>query len=273
MSALDGIITKLDRAEYHLDALATDIREVMEKHGERGVTQHNPIDQTYSFLHQAPALPDDWGVRLGDFVHNLRSALDHLVAQFVVLAGATVHDSHQFPIIDHPNEWKRRVVQPAQNSRRGLLDFIDPQHIAFIESLQPYQPATGLPTLQVIRRFSNADKHRLIHASRTYMTATPRISGALSIPVRIIDVSYPSPGTPLEDGTEIARFGAHVDIPAHPLSGAPLMPPDAQMNVRLDGNLTTAFGEPGKEDTRIRDFRACLDDARGIMVASATFFA
>jgi hypothetical protein len=207
---LAGVRLKLDRAEYHLDALSDEMREFIERQADDQtfITRHNVLDDSWPAIFQAKPLPDNWGVKLGDAVHNMRSALDHLVAQLVLLANATVHERHQFPIFDDPNDWQRRVVQPPQSRRRGLLDFIDPQHIAVIESLQPYQPSTGLPTLAMIRDFSNADKHKLIHAALRNLTAKPRLSANITIPANIREVIYQNPGTPLEDGTEVARYRA-----------------------------------------------------------------
>jgi hypothetical protein len=89
---------------------------------------------------------------LGDFLHNTRSALDHLVYDLVIISGGTVHSRHQFPIYTSMQGWQQGVVNsPPANS---CLGFIDPSHVAFIESVQPYQATTGIKSLEVLRRFS-----------------------------------------------------------------------------------------------------------------------
>jgi hypothetical protein len=265
-ASLGGVWRKLDRAEYHLDALNAEIREFFERGADDQtfVARHNVLDDSWSAVFKAKPLPEDWGVKLGDVIHNMRSALDHLVAQLVLLANASVHSRHQFPIFDDPDDWQRRVVQPPQNRQRGFLDFIDPQHVAVIESLQPYQPSTGLPTLATISRFSNADKHRLIHAARTNLTAKPALGASVTIPANIREVRYQNPGATLEDGAEVARYRADFFLPVNPLTG-PQLPSNAEVNVSIHLKVTTVFGEPGKEDTRIRDFGKCLADARAII--------
>jgi hypothetical protein len=271
-ASLSGVRLKLDRAKQHLDTLAADVRQFMEADDHTIISSHNVLDDSWSAVFKAKPLPDHWGILVGDVFHNLRCTLDHLVAQLVILANGTVHDMHQFPIFDKTDDWQRRVVQPPRKGRRGLLDFIDPQHVGLIESLQQYNPTTGLPSLATIRRFSNADKHRLIHVARTNLTARPRLIAATSIPTKVTEVVYKDPGTPLEDGTEIARYRGELVFPVHPLTGQRQLPPDAEVTVNIHLNTTTVFGEQGQEDTRIRDFRTCLADAQSIVDRFATAF-
>ncbi len=172
---LDGCRAKLDRAEQHLDALNAEIKPFMERDKQTFVTDFDHADNSVVVRYkETQQIPISWGVALGDFVHNTRSALDHLVHQLVLLAGATPHGTHQFPILDHPNDWIGKVENPPQVGKKGQLDFICTGQVAVIKALQPYEPATGLPRLLTLRRFSNTDKHRLIHAARATLT-----SGAL----------------------------------------------------------------------------------------------
>ena len=272
-ASLTGVRLKLDRAEDHLDALSAELREWVEAKPQALTTQLNPIDQSYSVIFKQEPLPENWGVKLGDVVHNMRSSLDHLVAQLVLLAGKAVHENHQFPIFNKPNDWMGKVVKPPKQRKRGWLDFIDRDHVAMIEALQPYQTTTGLPSLGMLRRFSNADKHRLIHAATYNLTAKPQLGGNMTFPLAIREVVYKDPGTPLEDGTEIARFRTgDLLFPIDPVTGEAQTPSNAEMNVRADLKMTAMFGEPGKEDTRIGDFLRCLSEIRGIVDVFATDF-
>jgi hypothetical protein len=82
-------------------------------------------------LHRSPPLR--LGVILGDMVHNLRSALDHLVWQAVLRNGGRPNRSHQFPICDDEKDWNDAcnvVMKPAALSR--------------------------------LREISNEDKHRVV---------------------------------------------------------------------------------------------------------------
>lgn len=260
MTALDDIRLKLNRAESHLNNLSSEIQENVSKYPASIRAQHNIIDNSYTaILENAPGVQREWGAILGDFLHNTRSALDYLVGALVTASGGTVHDQHQFPICDAATDWQKQVVQPKPS--RSRLGFIDPSHAAIIESIQPYQAVTGLKSLLTLRRFSNADKHRLIHGAVINTTKKPVISGLLIAPLIIREVVYMQPNVPLEDGAHLARYKTQGLVQANQLAGELNFPgSDFQMHVRL--NLTTVFGEPGKEDTRVKDFRACLKDAR-----------
>jgi hypothetical protein len=74
-----------------------------------------------------------------------------------------------------------------------------------IKSAQPYQQ-NGLQRLSTLERFSNTDKHRLIHAAASNLIDAPQITFARIVPIAITNVRYPQPGEPVRDGTEVARF-------------------------------------------------------------------
>jgi hypothetical protein len=125
-----------------------------------------------------------------------------------------------------------------------------------IESVQPYQPA-GLGRLALLERFSNNDKHRLIHAAVTSLTDQPLITVQWAILTTVISVDY-RPGKPIRDGDELARFKPNV------YTGIRIRPEglveitDAEMRASAGFKCTTVFGEPANEDTRLGDFRETL---------------
>jgi hypothetical protein len=269
---LDGPRAKIDRAENQLNALSEQIRQVMQADVYASSAELNPIDDSYAvILEKQREIPvTEWGLSLGEIIHNARGALDHLIVQLVVLAGHTPHTRHQFPVVKRDDEWERLVVNPPKHGKRGMLDFIDRTHVAAIKRLQPNTPATGKPSLLTLQRFSNADKHRLIHAAATWVARSPEVNISIEFPVPLKRVTHREPGTPLGDRTEIARaypLVARGDLPA---LGFDTSNPQVKVNTHVP--LTTVFGEPGEEDTRIRDFRICIDDARAILESFASAF-
>ncbi len=110
----------------------------------------------------APAPLAEWGLLLGECVHNLRSALDNLA-----FALARVHRD--------PPEKPQRIAFPIYQEKtqfekqgRGNIDQLPGSAAALIERLQPFQrdgsPAFGTPerdALVLLQWLSNADKHRV----------------------------------------------------------------------------------------------------------------
>lgn len=100
----------------------------------------------------------------GDVVHNLRSALDHLVFQLAVFhTGGAVQrpDRLQFPICDCPS---------AFNKQRALrLSEVAAPHVDIVERYQGYhqvdtQISVGqyFHPLSMLRDLNNNDKHQLL---------------------------------------------------------------------------------------------------------------
>jgi hypothetical protein len=193
---------KLDRAEEHINTLSDEIDSFVAADSyARFEARFNPIDESYSVIfHENQSLPvQRWGVLVGDACHNMRCALNYLLCALV--PSGQVHRRHQFPIFDAEHSWRSELGRSGEM----MLDYIDPAHIAVIESVQPYQPK-GLERLSRLERFSNADKHRLIHAAVSNLIDVPQIAFARIVPIEISNIRYPQPGEPVRDGTEVARL-------------------------------------------------------------------
>ena len=127
--------------------------------------------------------PDpEWGIYVGEIAHNLRSALDGLVHQLVLLNCKTPTDTDQFPIylIGHTKRKHRRrnklITIPhfwGMELADGLSQIrkIKTKHQAMIERLQPYKRRGAAAievgvgrnhVLHLLRELNNADKHRLL---------------------------------------------------------------------------------------------------------------
>jgi|SRR5580704_486461 hypothetical protein len=110
-----------------------------------------------------------WGVMFGDAIHNLRSALDHLVWQLVLVNKKRPSGSNQFPICDTGANywsagWKDGKKTPSTRERR--LEGVSDAHKALIDEAQPYRarvPPSAIHALSALRDLSNYDKHRLVH--------------------------------------------------------------------------------------------------------------
>lgn len=154
--------------------------------------------------------------------HNLRSALDHLVWQLVILNDKQPRRQNQFPIIGTKNEYWEVPRDRSESARDRMLFGVAEEHRTFIDMVQPFNARSDPKetALAVLSWISNADKHRVIHAGFV-LTDEPSQD--------LFDVTTTHPGGAeinvsmnwgeLKDGAEILRFrpippGANVNMNA-----------------------------------------------------------
>jgi hypothetical protein len=164
-----------------------------------------------------------WGCLLGDGIHNLRSALDHLVWQLVALdTGKEPSTDNQFPICDSGGAYWSIGRKGQPSTRDFRLRGLSADHLAVIDSCQPYRsytPGKQHP-LSALRELSNHDKHRLVHTtlfaiSLKGVTLQPNADAGEQIgepeikpfsedgPVEVLVLHYTAPG----DNPEIEITG------------------------------------------------------------------
>ena len=109
-----------------------------------------------------PGVPPDLPLILGDFLTNVRAALDHLAWQLVPdTAPEKIKAPHliSFPIY-HRDEDDRGNPKPAR-----IIGVADPGVIEAVEAVQPYQSQgtdTLLHPLYRLNELCKIDKHRLL---------------------------------------------------------------------------------------------------------------
>ena len=107
--------------------------------------------------------PNVIGLLLGEIVHAIRCALDHmafsLVTSEAIHRGATLTDAQkrniQFPIYDEEEHFEQNVDR--------LLPFVQDRHREWIRCRQPYNAMPGMEhqhPLSIVSRLDNLDKHR-----------------------------------------------------------------------------------------------------------------
>ncbi len=155
---------KLARAKAHIVALNASIDKWKSE---------NPATPKVEFLdgrlgyrvridYSADAPVEEWGLIIGDFVHNLRSALDNLAFGLARLHcdPPTRPRVIAFPIFLKEAEFRGKAG-PA-------LDQMPAQAARLIETIQPFKrdgsPMSGVPDsdgLVFLNMLSNADKHQV----------------------------------------------------------------------------------------------------------------
>ena len=197
------------------------------------ITERQANPREWRTVFRLLAQPSEtWGVLLGEIVHNLRSALDHLVYEASSLDknGRPLSDT-EFPIFVDEDKFRSERRPGGLYKIRGL----NAETRAFVESMQPFHSENPrLHHLWALRELSNADKHRLLN----FVVAAYRIEGPLLIKftpsegVKITDDNSRvevelgiRPGV-LEDGAECLSF-----------TTLSIFPDDTKVDV----NLSVAF--------------------------------
>ncbi len=160
---LGGVLAKFNRDKQQFDVLRHEIGSFSDQdpqpHFSRGYFDTDTWEWIERFQIREPP-PLRWGVMLGECVHNLRSALDHLVCQLTLLNGGTIEDCAQ---TQYPIASKGEAQFEAMANRR--IPGLSKRHRAMVKMTQPYKAGgrAAFHPLGVLAELSNADKHRLIN--------------------------------------------------------------------------------------------------------------
>jgi hypothetical protein len=207
-ASLAGCWTKIARARQHAQRL----EEITE-----AFLQRRPIQVSFDDHSEPPALiiravvepvPPEFSTVAGDLVHNLRSSLDHLAWQLVLVSGGSPRRHTSFPLMRTPSEFEKRVRNPPKD-RQGPLHGIDPAGDiwAGIERSQPYKPAMG--NLEILPLFTNRDKHQGLLVGVSWSPGIPvddlfSVEGGGKVSIEPL---FESPGA-LQHDAPIARVNA-----------------------------------------------------------------
>jgi hypothetical protein len=221
---------KLTRAREHRDALEAAIGEFLDSEpyrprpGADTETEESVI--RVQIVREPPVV--EWGIAIGDVLHDLRSCLDHLAWH---LGGNPPpnDDTSEFPIFLDRGKYRRRGIERIVGA--------PPEAQAVIEDLQPFQRGeeAHLDRLWSLYELSNFDKHRLLHLSvavlsgADYFVSAPAGSRSEFDTVRF---------GPCEDGKVIARWPLNPD--------SDVATPDAGKPFRFTFGITFDPDGPGR---------------------------
>jgi hypothetical protein len=207
MSIPLSVELKLTRVQEHIDALQGEIQMFLNKepYSVRRVIEGNGSMHVF-YWERYTKPPDRLGLIIGDAVHNLRSALDHVAVALAEDGAAsegirmTERESRhiQFPIASSPDEFASQV-------RAGRLSHVKPAAQEQIERRQPYITASvpDNSILATLARLDNADKHHSLitaaHSTGIFMENWPTEVGHSPL-------QSPPPPWRYESGAELGRF-------------------------------------------------------------------
>lgn len=192
MAYITGARLKVKRARKHLNELNRKVGAFLDRHPDKFSRQLDPEDFRY-FIYKippVPAPPATFGPVLGDVVHNLRSALDHIAWNLALLnlqgTSREPYGLTAFPLI-------LDTTPGSIDKFYRLLEDVLPDAVPDIIDLQPchrqYPPGYELAILDALW---NADKHRV----------------NVTIPARQYVPIFTGPGgwvRKLDDGTRLMR--------------------------------------------------------------------
>ena len=159
------VMLKLERAAKQRDALIAFASEWAKNNPSQTHVEFLPNRHGYKVVLDPfkEALPfDDLGLTLGEFAHNLRSALDNLAFALARLQAEPPLRPKDlaFPIFDDPTAFAKvgkRYLQQLPEEAARLIQMIQP----FNRDLPGAEKLSEKDPLILLQRVNNSDKHRI----------------------------------------------------------------------------------------------------------------
>lgn len=196
MTDFESVDLKLGRAKEHFTTFEAELATYYKSEPIRPkpLAKTDPSREpfTVAILHAPPAA---LSLTFGDFVHNMRSTLDHLAMALALDNDADPQDTTiQFPICDHPDRYfgspgeksKERPSTPPRGTGGFSVRALTPEAQTFVEGFQPYHKGKESWTLTELQFLDNMDKHRNILRTKMVPTAyveTPGVKTEWATPV------------------------------------------------------------------------------------------
>jgi hypothetical protein len=210
----DGIQEKLDRARVHLHALRDEMKDLDPSEFYANEIKRRPKGdkqgRVYAdgYLHILKEPPLKLGVIAGDWAHNLRGALDHLVYQLAILDCGKKRppEGTFFPIARTKAEYLDPGPCDMASLRERALAGVSETHRAPIDDAQPYvrhptKSDAARHVLAALNAFTNADKHRVIQRAAVRPTHLGLGTSDSRVPVEAFPVDNLPVSIP--DGTKV----------------------------------------------------------------------
>lgn len=201
MIDLDGVRIKLALARSNAKELDSLLRPVVE--AVQASIVRTPSSNRSEVLYRITKVPwidPTWSAIFGQGIYNLRSALDHLAWQLVLLDGQEPTTDTSFPLLEF-KEGKtgkklKADIHPGIR-RRDIREAV--------EQMQPYHGGgKWRDQLGVVSELSRIDKHRLLIAVSTMLNLDNIFWG---LPEGFTTPTYWFPvGEELQDGDVVAKF-------------------------------------------------------------------
>jgi hypothetical protein len=169
--AIEGIRIKVERAHEHFNFLYDEMvlwrANKQPWHFESEV--HDNGSKHFYRLRIDRPIPIEWAVRMGEGLHDLRSALEQTVYWLTVDCQGKPLTGTGFPVNSKRSEfelWSQKKGNWAPQSGMYKIRGVGPGPQAFIKAVQPYPQrwrADYCFAIKTVHNLWNQDKHRLVH--------------------------------------------------------------------------------------------------------------
>jgi hypothetical protein len=222
--AFAGARLKTRRAHNHLVALEKRVQRFVDSEPYAIYSEKDPPAREHIVFLKVlkPPRLEDWAIVAGDVLHNLRSALDHIVWELAIRhLGKPPYPLERdwkrlaFPIFREKCVYlygpdKKATKKILRGSGLDQIRSVDPAFQALFKSLQPFRdgPKRDRNPLQVLHELELIDKHRALPVLLSVVvpmgaTITPTpISGIVGAALEPVEIFTPGP---FKDGTPLAR--------------------------------------------------------------------
>ena len=145
---------KIQRADEHFRMLDKEIMFTVDPKSYATVHEFDAKAKQYIWkLRDDPPELSRLSLLIGDGVHNLRAALDHMIWQLVITNGQSPTKRNEFPIFDSETGYMK--------GNRPKLNGISENAKCLIQGLKPYKG--GDDALWLIHKIDIIDKHRYLN--------------------------------------------------------------------------------------------------------------
>jgi len=151
MTAEEQILAKYERAQQHIEALDL-VLVSLQRPGTIERTDDSDRGTTTFQIFGLSEIPLSIPLLLGDILHNLRSALDHLIWKMVELSGQTPDEENCFPIFNSARAYEENSPKRLKGVTREMA--------ARVDACRPYKE--GNRRLWMLHRLNILDKHRFL---------------------------------------------------------------------------------------------------------------
>ncbi len=172
---LDGVREKLARAQEHTQDLYSEFDSFINDRTDHPLQMiGTDVDKQrgktiVKWCGRGPKMPLRFSVIFGDALYCLRSSLDHLAWQLVIVAGNEPSTSTQFPIFLEEGDFDRDISMRPSGKTSGM----GAEMLTVLRQVQPFSvPVPRAHTLFWIHRLNNIDKHRLLHSTDVRVNVT-----------------------------------------------------------------------------------------------------